>query len=162
HRPFPIASSDSSREPAICATPRLRCAAMSTFEPYVRPAIPADRDVLVEFACAMARETEQRELDVATVRAGVEALLADPTRGRVPHADPRVERVAQRLPLVDPERLRRARAPPARLLPHAARARARARTRGGRRPRAAPLRRARQPSGAGHLPADGDGGDGVP
>ncbi|HEY8518428.1 MAG TPA: GNAT family N-acetyltransferase [Candidatus Binatia bacterium] len=56
---------------------------MSTFEPYVRPAIPADRDVLVEFACAMARETEQRELDVATVRAGVEALLADPTRGRV-------------------------------------------------------------------------------
>lgn len=56
---------------------------MSTSEPRVRPAVPADRDVLVEFACAMARETEHRELDVATVRAGVEAVLADPARGRV-------------------------------------------------------------------------------
>ena len=34
------------------------------------------------FSCAMALETEDRELDLATVRAGMAALLADPSRGR--------------------------------------------------------------------------------
>ena len=52
-------------------------------EPAIRPATPADRDVLVGFARAMALETERLELDLETVRAGVAALLADPARGRV-------------------------------------------------------------------------------
>ncbi|MEW6268410.1 MAG: GNAT family N-acetyltransferase [Thermodesulfobacteriota bacterium] len=49
----------------------------------VREAVPGDRDVLVEFARAMARETEHKELDLATVRAGVATLLADASRGLV-------------------------------------------------------------------------------
>lgn len=49
----------------------------------VRPATPDDRDALVEFAAAMARETEAKDLDLPTLRAGVAALLADPARGRV-------------------------------------------------------------------------------
>lgn len=53
----------------------------------VREATPADRDFLVECARAMARETEHKELDLATVRAGVAALLADTGRGRVFVAD---------------------------------------------------------------------------
>lgn len=52
-------------------------------EPAIRLATPADRDVLVGFARAMALETERLELDLETVRAGVAALLADPARGRV-------------------------------------------------------------------------------
>jgi ribosomal protein S18 acetylase RimI-like enzyme len=52
-------------------------------EPGVRPAGPGDQEVLVAFNQAMARETEDRELDVAILRAGVAALLADPARGRV-------------------------------------------------------------------------------
>lgn len=53
----------------------------------VREATPADRDFLVDCARAMALETEHKELAVATLRAGVAALLADPTRGRVFIAD---------------------------------------------------------------------------
>jgi ribosomal protein S18 acetylase RimI-like enzyme len=49
----------------------------------VRAAEPGDRDVLVDFARAMARETEDKDLDVATLRAGVAGLLADPARGRI-------------------------------------------------------------------------------
>lgn len=56
---------------------------MSSSAPQIREATPADRDVLVEFARAMAMETERLELDLPTVRAGVAALLADPGRGRV-------------------------------------------------------------------------------
>lgn len=56
---------------------------MSAAELELRFAGPADRDVLVEFARAMARETEDRELDPEVVRAGVATLLADPSRGRV-------------------------------------------------------------------------------
>jgi ribosomal protein S18 acetylase RimI-like enzyme len=48
----------------------------------IRDARPEDRDVLVAFATAMARETEGKELDAATLRAGVAALLADPRKGR--------------------------------------------------------------------------------
>jgi GNAT superfamily N-acetyltransferase len=48
----------------------------------VREAGPADRDVLVEFARAMAQETEQKQLDLETVGPGVAAFLADPARGR--------------------------------------------------------------------------------
>lgn len=56
---------------------------MTVADPAIRLATPADRDVLVGFARAMARETEQLELDLETLRAGVAALLADPARGRV-------------------------------------------------------------------------------
>lgn len=48
----------------------------------VRPARTDDRDVLVAFAQAMAEETEGRRLDPDTLGAGVDALLADPERGR--------------------------------------------------------------------------------
>ena len=48
----------------------------------VRSAEARDRDVLVAFARAMARETEGKDLDRATLEAGVAALLADPARGR--------------------------------------------------------------------------------
>jgi ribosomal protein S18 acetylase RimI-like enzyme len=51
--------------------------------PRVRAARPEDRDVLVAFNLAMARETEALELDPPTLRAGVAALLASPDRGRV-------------------------------------------------------------------------------
>jgi GNAT superfamily N-acetyltransferase len=51
-------------------------------EPRIRDAVPADRDALVAFAQSMARETEDRELDTATLRAGIAAFLADPARAR--------------------------------------------------------------------------------
>ena len=49
---------------------------------FVRAAEPRDLEALVGFAAAMARETEGKELDGPTLRAGVAALLADPARGR--------------------------------------------------------------------------------
>ena len=55
---------------------------MNAALPRIREAGPADRDVLAEFALARARETEDRGLDEATLRAGVSALLADPALGR--------------------------------------------------------------------------------
>lgn len=48
----------------------------------VRPAHAADLDLLAGWAAAMAWETEHKRLDPATVRAGVEAGLADPARAR--------------------------------------------------------------------------------
>jgi ribosomal protein S18 acetylase RimI-like enzyme len=54
-----------------------------TSDARLRRARPSDADVLVGFARAMARETEARELDLDTLRAGMAALLADETRGRV-------------------------------------------------------------------------------
>ena len=48
----------------------------------VRDAVPADLEVLVAFNLAMANETEGKALDPATLRAGMAALLGDPTRGR--------------------------------------------------------------------------------
>lgn len=51
--------------------------------PRLRTAVAGDRDVLVEFARAMAAETEDKALELAVLRAGTEALLADPGRGRV-------------------------------------------------------------------------------
>ena len=48
----------------------------------IRPARPEDRDLIVRFNRAMARETEARDLEEATIAAGVEALLADPSKGR--------------------------------------------------------------------------------
>lgn len=48
----------------------------------VRRANRGDLDRIVAFNRAMARETEDRELDLETIRAGVSALLDDPGRGR--------------------------------------------------------------------------------
>ena len=48
----------------------------------IRPAHAADLDLLAGWAAAMAWETEHRRLDPATIRAGVEAGLADPARAR--------------------------------------------------------------------------------
>ena len=48
----------------------------------IRPARLEDRDLIVRFNRAMARETEARDLEEATIAAGVEALLADPSKGR--------------------------------------------------------------------------------
>jgi GNAT superfamily N-acetyltransferase len=48
----------------------------------IRAAEPGDRDLLAQWACAMALETEHRQLDPDTVRAGVAAGLADPARAR--------------------------------------------------------------------------------
>ena len=48
----------------------------------IRDATRGDAERLAEWACAMALETEHRTLDPDTVRAGVEAGLADPQRAR--------------------------------------------------------------------------------
>ena len=47
----------------------------------VRPASSMDLDVLVEFNAALARETEDRQLDLERLRAGVKAQLTDAARG---------------------------------------------------------------------------------
>jgi GNAT superfamily N-acetyltransferase len=51
-------------------------------EARIRAAAAADLDVLVGFAQAMARETEGKDLDDATLRPGTAALLEDPLLGR--------------------------------------------------------------------------------
>jgi len=48
----------------------------------VRPAAAGDGPWLAACNAAMARETEDRELDAGLLRAGVEAALADPEKGR--------------------------------------------------------------------------------
>jgi len=48
----------------------------------IRQAGPDDRDRIVLFNQAMARETEGRELDRRTLTAGVQAVLGNPTLGR--------------------------------------------------------------------------------
>jgi GNAT superfamily N-acetyltransferase len=50
-------------------------------ELHIEVGQPGDADALVAFNRAMALETEGRELDPATVAAGVAALLAEPSRG---------------------------------------------------------------------------------
>lgn len=47
----------------------------------VRPAVRADIPALVRWNQAMALETEQRELDGATLADGVSAVLEDPAKG---------------------------------------------------------------------------------
>jgi ribosomal protein S18 acetylase RimI-like enzyme len=48
----------------------------------VRPAEPADLEIIVAFNVALARETEALALDLDTVRRGVAAVLEDPEKGR--------------------------------------------------------------------------------
>lgn len=47
----------------------------------IRTATRDDADTIADFNAAMARETEGKPLDPATVRAGVAGLLDDPARG---------------------------------------------------------------------------------
>jgi GNAT superfamily N-acetyltransferase len=48
----------------------------------IRDAEPTDRDLIADWMIAMAWETEQKRLDPDTVRAGVEAGLADAAKAR--------------------------------------------------------------------------------
>ena len=48
----------------------------------VRPGRPADAALITEFNMCLAEESENRGLDSETVRAGVAAVLADPSKGR--------------------------------------------------------------------------------
>jgi GNAT superfamily N-acetyltransferase len=54
---------------------------MSASPLRVRPAYPREIATLVEFNRALAHETEGRELDLPRLRAGVEAVFAEPARG---------------------------------------------------------------------------------
>jgi GNAT superfamily N-acetyltransferase len=47
----------------------------------IRQAIAADADILAQFNIALARESEQLDLEPARVKAGVAALLRDPAKG---------------------------------------------------------------------------------
>ncbi|HSG38389.1 MAG TPA: GNAT family N-acetyltransferase [Thermoanaerobaculia bacterium] len=49
-------------------------------EALIRAARPEDAPLIVDFQLRMARETEDLELDLATVTAGVEAVFADPRK----------------------------------------------------------------------------------
>ncbi|HMP00926.1 MAG TPA: GNAT family N-acetyltransferase [Gemmatales bacterium] len=48
----------------------------------IRSAVPADLETLVQGNAAIARETEGKVLDETKLRAGVQAVLADPAKGR--------------------------------------------------------------------------------
>ncbi len=48
----------------------------------IRPADTDDCERLADWACAMALETEHKQLDASIVRAGVAAGIADPQRAR--------------------------------------------------------------------------------
>lgn len=48
----------------------------------VRPAVPADLQVLVTYNAALALETEGRRLDLERLRQGTRAVLEAPARGR--------------------------------------------------------------------------------
>lgn len=63
----------------------------------VREATKEDVDRIVLFNQAMARETEGRDLDRQVLRAGVETLLDDPSRGRYYVAEAGSEAVGQLL-----------------------------------------------------------------
>jgi len=48
----------------------------------IRLAQPQDAETIADFNTRLAAETENKQLDPATIRAGVSALLADPHHGR--------------------------------------------------------------------------------
>jgi ribosomal protein S18 acetylase RimI-like enzyme len=48
----------------------------------IRPAHAHDRDLLAQWALAMALETEHKQLDEALVRAGIAAAIDDPAKAR--------------------------------------------------------------------------------
>lgn len=49
---------------------------------HIRPAVDADLELIVRYNAAIARETERKELDPATLRAGAAAALARPDECR--------------------------------------------------------------------------------
>lgn len=49
---------------------------------HIRPAHRDDIALLVQWACAMAMETEHKQLDPDTVQRGIASALAQPQRGR--------------------------------------------------------------------------------
>ena len=55
---------------------------MSDLDLLVRPAEVGDCEIIAEFNCLLAEESEDTHLDAATIRAGVQALLADSHKGR--------------------------------------------------------------------------------
>lgn len=48
----------------------------------IRPATPADLDVVCDFNSRLALESEGKTLDMSLLRPGVAAVLADPEKGR--------------------------------------------------------------------------------
>ena len=48
----------------------------------IRPARLSDADVVCEFNRLLAKETENKELDLATLKPGVIAVLSDASKGR--------------------------------------------------------------------------------
>ena len=54
---------------------------------HYREAVPADASAIIEFQLAMARETEDLELDREVLTSGVSAVFADPALGRYYIAD---------------------------------------------------------------------------
>jgi GNAT superfamily N-acetyltransferase len=55
----------------------------STDPPFlVRPALPEEAPILIDFQLRMARETEGLELDPEILARGVHAVFADPMKGR--------------------------------------------------------------------------------
>ena len=49
---------------------------------HYREAVPADASAIIEFQLAMARETEELELDREVLTSGVNAVFAEPALGR--------------------------------------------------------------------------------
>src|SRR5262249_37340299 len=63
-------------------SPRTPVASETIMNLTVRPARLDDAPVIVEFNRRMARETEHKDLDLALLVPGVEAMLRDPAKGR--------------------------------------------------------------------------------
>jgi GNAT superfamily N-acetyltransferase len=63
----------------------------------IRPALLTDREVICEFNRRLAKETEGKDLDPAILKAGVEAVLNDPNKGRyfVAEADSHPQSLSQ-------------------------------------------------------------------
>ena len=62
----------------LFSTPRPIFGAMSI---SIRPATPNDAECITEFNALMAKETENIDLDMVRLRAGVESVLRDPAKG---------------------------------------------------------------------------------
>src|SRR5690606_10122807 len=84
-RPFPASPCRRRRRgksSRLKPLPQDRRRASRPMTPTIRDAIATDRDWLADCAIAMALETEHKQLDPGTVRAGVAAGIADPAKAR--------------------------------------------------------------------------------
>ena len=63
----------------------------------IRPALLSDADVICEFNRLMAKETENKDLDPAVLKAGVAAMLVDSHKGRYFLAEQREKGVVGQL-----------------------------------------------------------------